>query len=67
MRRDSAGGAGEAIALHRRLPLPADALALHAALTDRGRRSDTMLFERTAGPTLILEAPRCALSRAGSA
>jgi anthranilate synthase component I len=56
VRRDSAGGAGEAIALHRRLPLPADALALHAALTDRGRRSDTMLFERTAGPTLILKA-----------
>jgi anthranilate synthase component 1 len=56
VRRDTAGGAGEAIALHRRLPLPADALALHAALTTRGRRSDTMLFERTAGPTLILDA-----------
>lgn len=51
-----AGGAGEALALHRRLPVPADPLALHAALTERGTRTDTLLFERTAGPTLILDA-----------
>lgn len=56
MNRNSAGVAGEAIALHRRLPVPADPLALHAALTARGSRSDTLLFERTAGPTLILDA-----------
>ena len=38
-------------------PLPAepDPLALYAALSDGGRRRDTMLLERSAGPSLLLD------------
>ncbi|HEY0148445.1 MAG TPA: anthranilate synthase component 1 [Allosphingosinicella sp.] len=42
-------------ALTRRLYRSADALALYAALTERGGRTDTMLVETLAGPTLLLE------------
>ncbi len=48
-------GAGEALALFRVLPDDHDALALYAALGDRGRRADTMLFERSTGPSLLLD------------
>lgn len=48
-------GAGEAIALQRRLDGTPDPLALYAALTDRGRRPDTMLFEALGGRTLLME------------
>ena len=48
-------GAGEALALFRVLPADADALALYAALSDGGRRADTMLFERSTGPSLLLD------------
>jgi anthranilate synthase component 1 len=47
--------AGEALALFRVLPDDRDALALYAALSDGGRRRDTMLFERSTGPTLLLD------------
>lgn len=50
-----APGAGEALALFRVLPADADALALYAALSDGGRRADTMLFERSTGPGLLLD------------
>jgi anthranilate synthase component 1 len=48
-------GCGTAKALTRRLAAPADRLALYAALTDHGRRTDTMLLETLAGPSLILD------------
>ena len=48
-------GAGEALALFRVLPDDRDALALYAALSDGGRRADTMLFERSTGPSLLLD------------
>jgi len=48
-------GAGEALALFRVLPDDGDALALYAALSDNGRRADTMLFERSTGPSLLLD------------
>lgn len=48
-------GAGEALALFRVLPADADALALYAALSDDGWRADTMLFERSTGPGLLLD------------
>ena len=48
-------GAGEALALFRVLPDERDALALYAALSDGGRRADTMLFERSTGPSLLLD------------
>ena len=48
-------GPGEALALFRVLPDDADALALYAALSDQGRRADTMLFERSTGPGLLLD------------
>jgi anthranilate synthase component 1 len=48
-------GAGEALALFRVLPDDRDALALYAALSDSGRRADTMLFERSTGPSLLLD------------
>jgi anthranilate synthase component 1 len=48
-------GAGEALALFRVLPDDADALALYAALSDGGLRADTMLFERSTGPSLLLD------------
>ncbi len=46
---------GEALALQRRLPSSPDPLALYAALTDGGRRRDTVLVERSVGPTLLME------------
>lgn len=46
---------GEALALQRRLPSPPDRLALYAALTDNGRRKDSLLFERSAGPSFLME------------
>jgi len=48
-------GAGEALALFRVLPDDRDALALYAALSEGGRRADTMLFERSTGPSLLLD------------
>jgi anthranilate synthase component 1 len=46
---------GSAKALTRRLYRSADALALYAALTERGARTDTMMVETLAGPSLILD------------
>jgi anthranilate synthase component 1 len=46
---------GQALALQRRLPSNPDQLALYAALTDHGRRSDTVLLERTVGPSLLMD------------
>ena len=48
-------GEGEALALQRRLPSAADRLAFYAALTDNGRRADTMLLERSVGPSFLME------------
>ena len=48
-------GGGTARALTRRLPAGADRLALYAALTDGGRRPETMLIETLKGPSLILD------------
>ncbi len=49
--------AGEAIALVRPVGTRIDALSLYAALSEGGTRRDTMLIERSAGPTLILDRP----------
>jgi anthranilate synthase component 1 len=49
-------GGGSAKALTRRLYRSADALALYAALTDGGKRTDTMLLETLTRPSLILDA-----------
>lgn len=46
---------GEALALQRRLPSPPDRLGFYAALTDSGRRTDTLLFERSVGPSFLME------------
>lgn len=46
---------GQAHALHRALPGKPDRLALYAALTDSGRRPDTLLLERSDGPSLLLD------------
>jgi anthranilate synthase component 1 len=46
---------GTARALTRRLGAAPDRLALYAALSDGGRRRDTMLLETLAGPSLILD------------
>ncbi|HEY0311533.1 MAG TPA: anthranilate synthase component 1 [Allosphingosinicella sp.] len=46
---------GTARALTRRLTGAPDRLALYAALSDHGRRRDTMLLETLAGPSLILD------------
>jgi anthranilate synthase component 1 len=48
-------GEGEALALQRRFPAPADRLAFYAALTDNGRRTDSLLLERSAGPSFLME------------
>lgn len=45
----------EAVALQRRLPQRADLLSLYAALSDGGRRRDTLLFERQGGPSLLMD------------
>jgi anthranilate synthase component 1 len=46
---------GEALSLQRRLAASPDRLALYAALTDRGRRPDTFLLERSEGPSLLMD------------
>jgi anthranilate synthase component 1 len=46
---------GTARALTRRLSRTSDRLALYAALTDGGRRTDTLMIETLAGPSLIVE------------
>ncbi len=46
---------GEAMALRRRLPSNPERLALYAALTDHGRRRDTLLIERSVGPSLLMD------------
>jgi anthranilate synthase component 1 len=51
----AAPSGGTAKALTRRLYRTPDRLALYAALSDRGRRPDTMLLETLAGPSLILD------------
>ena len=50
-----APGAGEAVALSRRLEVERDPLALYAALSEGGARPDTMLFETAGGATLLLD------------
>jgi anthranilate synthase component 1 len=45
----------QALALQRRLPSAPDPLALFAALTDQGRRRDTILLERNVGPSLLMD------------
>jgi anthranilate synthase component 1 len=54
MNAQTVGGA-TARALTRRLTRAADRLDLYAALSDDGRRRDTMLLETLAGPSLILD------------
>ena len=48
-------GRSEALALCRQLPPGLDPLDLYAALSDGGRRTDTMLLERSVGPGLLLD------------
>lgn len=47
--------AGTARAISRRLSGPVDLLSLYAQLTDAGRRPETVLFETTAGKSIILD------------
>ena len=47
--------AREALALCRQLPEEADPLDLYAALSDGGTRRDTLLFERSTGPSLLVD------------
>ena len=46
---------GSARGIGRRLAAPVDLLALYTQLSDRGRRADTILFETTAGASIILD------------
>lgn len=46
---------GQARAVQRQLPRAIDPLDLHAALSDGGRRRDTILFERSTGPSLLVD------------
>lgn len=46
---------GTARALSRRLSSKVDLLSLYAILSDNGRRADTLLFETTAGASIILD------------
>ncbi|MBV9883516.1 MAG: anthranilate synthase component 1 [Sphingomonadaceae bacterium] len=48
-------GEAAALALCRQLPAGLDPLELYAALSDRGRRRDTLLLERSVGPGLLLD------------
>jgi anthranilate synthase component 1 len=48
-------GAGEALALQRRLPFRADPLELYRLLSDHGSRTDTFLLERSVGPTILMD------------
>jgi anthranilate synthase component 1 len=45
----------EALALCRHLPQDVDPLDLHAALSDGGKRADTLLLERSTGPSLLVD------------
>ena len=47
--------AGGARAISRRLPAPVDLLTLYSQLSDRGRRTDTMMFETTAGASIVVD------------
>ena len=53
--RDQNPPAGGAVALCRGLVATPDALALYAALTDGGKRPDTLIFEQLAGPAFVLD------------
>jgi anthranilate synthase component 1 len=57
----------QALALQRRLPSAPDPLALFAALTDGGRRGDTMLLERNVGPTLLMDRAALRIEARGQA
>ncbi|MET1110966.1 MAG: anthranilate synthase component 1 [Allosphingosinicella sp.] len=46
---------GEAVALRRSLASPPDLVSLYAHLSDGGRRADTILLERSAGPSFLLD------------
>jgi anthranilate synthase component 1 len=48
-------GPAEALALCRQLPGEVDPLDLYAALSGGGRRRDTFLLERSAGPGLLMD------------
>ena len=48
-------GEGAALALCRQLPGIVDPLDLYAALSDGGRRRNTLLLERSVGPGLLLD------------
>jgi anthranilate synthase component 1 len=48
-------GAGEALALQRRLPFRADPLELYRSLSDHGSRTDTFLLERSVGPSILMD------------
>jgi anthranilate synthase component 1 len=48
-------GEAGALALGRQLPGALDPLDLYAALSDGGRRRDTLLLERSVGPGLLLD------------
>lgn len=48
-------GGAQALALCRQLPGALDPLDLYAALSDGGRRRDTLLLERSVGPGLLLD------------
>jgi len=48
-------GQSRALALCRQLPGAVDPLDLYAALSDGGRRGDTLLMERSVGPGLLLD------------
>jgi anthranilate synthase component 1 len=48
-------GEAKALALGRQLPGALDPLDLYAALSDGGRRRDTLLMERSVGPGLLLD------------
>ena len=58
---------GEALALGRRLLDSPDPLGLYAALTDGGTRADTVLVERTVGPTLLMDEAAVRIEVRGSA
>jgi anthranilate synthase component 1 len=56
-----------ALALRRLLPSAVDPLVLFAALTDGGRRGDTMLLERNVGPSLLMERAALRIETRGQA
>ncbi len=46
---------GSARAITRRLPTQVDLLALYAQLSDKGERPDTLMFETTAGASIVID------------